>query len=372
LWWWYWVARLRVSETTTLWHVVLFLFGILAGVASAVTAGGVAVYTILAWALGVPSASDTAAHFAALVPAVAFIVVGTGAWLYHGAVLRERLAPEERTSDPARLYRYLLATAGLVAAAGAIASAAALVIDALIPVGELVRAGDWWRDQAAVTLTLAIVGGPLWWLSWSRAQAAVAGAGHEERAALPRRAFLFGVFAVAVIVTLANLAVLLFEIFDAALAGDVSREVMRDTRWPVALLLTAGAVAGYYWLVLREDQAAVAAFEQPETVQQMEPPPPAERRPRVPETPPVFGNRPRVTVVASESVADALVTRLVGDGYAVRVLRRVDDVGAPIDPAALDALMRQMSTLRAAEVLVTVDADGHVDGVPVTSDEFGI
>src|SRR5690606_29630399 len=105
------------------------------------------------------------------------------------AVLEERHA-DIASNDPARLYRYLVAAAGLVAISGAVASAFALAIDGFLPARELTRPGDWWRDQLAATLTLAIVGAPLWWLAWSAAQRAVAREGDEERGALPRRAYV--------------------------------------------------------------------------------------------------------------------------------------------------------------------------------------
>src|SRR5690606_34029564 len=114
-------------------------------------------------------ATDEVEHFSVLVPAAAFFVVGGAGWLYHRAVLEERSA-DSTSNDPARLYRYLVAAAGLLTVGGAVASAFALAIDGFVPARELIQPGDWWRDQLAVTLTLAIVGAPLWWLAWSAAQ----------------------------------------------------------------------------------------------------------------------------------------------------------------------------------------------------------
>jgi len=48
----------------------------------------------------------------------------------------------------------------------------------------------------------------------------------------------------------------LMALFEGVLEGTVSREILHDARWPIALLLSATGVSVYYLLVLRADQRA--------------------------------------------------------------------------------------------------------------------
>ena len=351
VWGWHWIVRLRPSAPTLPWHIVIFLFGILAGVAAAIGAGAVALHTLLAWALGVSTASDAPQHFSGMVPALAFALIGGGSWLYHHAVLRDRISADAAPSDPARINRYLLAAAGLVALSSGVTAGVALAIDGLIPVSDLVRPGDWWRDQLATTLTLVVVGGPLWWLSWTAAQRAVETFGAEERAALPRRALIFIVFAAAMLLSLGNLAVLLFHMFEATLASDFNRETIREVRWSVAMLVTAGVVAGYYWFILREDQSELGDDEV-----------------RVPDDTP---RRVRtVTIVGPAIPLEAAAARLQSLGIAVRRIRRLDLEPATSPPSferELDGLAEILQNFRAPEALILIGADG-IDVTPVASD----
>ena len=43
------------------------------------------------------------------------------------------------------------------------------------------------------------------------------------------------------------------------LGGDLGLELLRDARWSLAVAVTAGIIAVYHFLVLREDQAALPA-----------------------------------------------------------------------------------------------------------------
>lgn len=372
-WWWHWIRHLAPSETTTAWHVVVFLFGILAGVVAAVVASGVMLYTVLAWAFGVSSASDAAQHFAVIVPAAAFVLVGVGSWRYHHAVLRERIGPDEAPGDAARTYRYLLAAAGLLAASGGFVACLALVIDGLLPISDLVRPGDWWRDQLAVTLTLVLVGGPLWWASWSSAQRLVERGGAGERDALPRRAFIFVVFAVAVLVSLGNLAALLFQLFDAVLNEEFTRETVRDVRWSIAMLATAGAIAGYYWFILRDDQAQTADVrrsEEPEA--ESESAPGSAQDAQADSTPGLTGaRRVRAVVIVGPALAmETAARRLEGSGITVTRVRRLDLDDATVPPSfatELDGLMGILSNFRVTEALVAIDAGGmNVTPIAIT------
>src|SRR5690606_1385495 len=126
----------------------------------------------------------------------------------------------------------------------------ALAIDAMTPdEGRIFRETDWWRSPLALGLTLLIVGAPLWARYWFAAQRTTEHGGAEERESLSRRVFLFGIFGVAVLVLLVNLTIVLYQVFEGLLENSLSSGVIQDTRWSIAMVLTAGAVSIYYWLV---------------------------------------------------------------------------------------------------------------------------
>lgn len=257
-WWWHWFAGVRRDHPSTLWDVYVFLFGILPGVAMTVAASGGALFLLLEWFIGDPSAQTATAHFRDLPQTLPFLVIGLATWTYHRLVLSEAREADttlERT-EPERVYRYVVAAAGLLTLATGLTTLFALLLDIATPSGEAVREAGWWRDELVVVITLLAVGAPLWARYWFAAQARIDAGGAEEVASPSRRVFLFGVFGVAILVTIVNLVILLFEFFDAMLGEGLGAEVVRDARWSIAMLLTAGAISVYYWLVLREHQEA--------------------------------------------------------------------------------------------------------------------
>lgn len=346
VWWWHWIASLRRESATGVWQVVVFLFGILAGLAVAVTAAARALYLVLEWFIDEPEFGDASTHFADMPWVLAALVAGLAAWAYHRAVLDERAPSEERRTDPERIYRYLVAAAGLLTLAWGLTALWALVIDALAPV-EFIRDAEWWREDLALTLTLLVVGAPLWaryWFAAQRVATAEGVQGARERDSLPRRAFLFVIFGVAVFAVLVNLAVLLFEVFDATLEGTFSAETVRDARWSLGILLTAGAISGYYWLVLRDDQAAPDL----DAGEPARPAAPALRE---------------VVLIAPAEVARAMAERLEGRGMRVRRWDRVEG-GPLLSDAEADAILDRLVALDAASAVLLVEADGEARVLP--------
>ena len=354
VWWWHWLRAALRDQPSTLWRAYVFLFGVLGGLTVAVVASTVLLHGVLQWLFGVPSARVAAAHFDFLPATIAALVVGAGSWGYHSATLRERLttAVAERTGSE-RVYRYLVATAGLATLAAGLVALFAVTIDAAVPdAAGTLRSAGWWRNQLVLGVTLLTIGTPLWARYWFDAQLRVAAGATGERSALSRRSLIFGVFGVAVMVALVNLTILLFQLFNAALQDGVSAQTVQDIRWSVALLLTAGAISVYYWLVLREDQRALAA----------EAPQPAAAAPRPKQV---------VLLVAGsgEALARELERRL---GARVRIWRRLDgpEPGAALSDAQVEALEGRVAAAAGDRVAVIVGATGEVEVVPyeVTSD----
>jgi uncharacterized membrane protein len=178
---------------------------------------------------------------------------------------------------------------------------------------------------------------------WFSAQRQAEAGGSEERDALSRRIFLFVTFIVAVLASVGGLSFVLFSVFQAALGNASTADLLSNIKWGLGILLTAGVVGLYYWLVLREDRRALAAA-------------PAEGM-AVPR------RRKRVVALVPDGAQDVLARLEARLGYRVAVWRRL---GAPEGlPAVTDEDLTTMET-RIAEaagdrVLVTLDSSGlHV------------
>lgn len=342
-WAWHWLAGVRRDAPSTMWDTYVFLFGILAGVATSAAAAGTILYLALQWAIGDPGATTASAHFRDTIPAAGFLLIGAASWSYHRLVLDEEreargVLPRR---EPERIYRYLVAAAGLVTLAIGLTTLFALAVDVLTPDSAgAFRESEWWRNELVTAITFVVVGAPLWVRYWFAAQRALEGGSADELDSPSRRVFLFGVFGVAILVALVNLVILLYQVFDSVLADDFSAEVLRDARWSIAMLLTAGTIAVYYWLVLREHQEVTARVE-------------AERPAAV----------LREVILVGLADDGRLRRSLEGAGARVREWRRPDRDPVTLDGDGLDALIERIASTSQPRVMV-VGAPGGVDVIP--------
>ena len=351
VWGWHWLRALaRRDRLTTLWQTYIFLVGILSGVALVVVTAAVMLHAVLEWWIGEPLSSTAAEHFSLVPGAIAVLAASAGAWGYHRAALAEALAVTGAPAPPPgpeRIYRYLVAAAGLFTASLGLVMLFAVAADALSgSAPELLRVGDWWRSRFVTSVTLLAVGLPLWARYWFVSQHITAAPG-DERAAQSRRVFLFGVIGVAILAALIALTIVLYQLFQAVLDGALSRAVLHDARWGIGTALTAAASAGYYWLVMREDQA--------------------DREGAAPSAAPT---RRREVVLIAAAPFDALIGALEQvEGVRVRAWRRTDSAGggaAPLSAEQLAAMREAVARADADRIAVIVGGAGF-EVVPYTS-----
>lgn len=259
IWAWHWWLHLRRGDRqTTMWRAYVFLFGALLGVALAIVPGAVILYLVLEWFAGTPGSDTAVAHFSSIPGSLSALLIGLGSWAYHRAVLVESGDAHAR-SAPERIYRYLLSAAGLFTAALGLAMLIALAADTLSgPQDDLLQAPGWWRNPLLRGVTLLLVGLPLWARYWRDTQRALA-EGAEERTAPSRRTYVFGTVGIAIFALLVSLTVVLYQVFQAVLAAELSLRLLRDMDWGLGVAITAAVIATYHFLVLREDQAAAPA-----------------------------------------------------------------------------------------------------------------
>ena len=338
-WWWHWHRASRDHLESILRQVYLYLFGILGGTATVAVSMSVLVYHVLQWAMGAPGLSSTGQHFSMMPGAMVAILIGAALWGYHWAVLqREAKMASDKAASARRIYRYLVASLGLGTLAASLVFLVALAVALVAPEARDAPApGGWWKDELALVITLLLVGAPLWGYLWYRAQADACGS-PEERQSTTRKVFIYGVFGVAVLATLGSLSSVLFFLLEGLLEDEFTGAVFQDAKWGLGVLIAAGAVSVYYWLVLREDRRVLASFE----VQA-----------------PTARVRKSVILLVPEG-ASAVVRRLESElSYGVRHWQTMESEAIPsVSQEAIRALAENIRQSASDRLMVTMDADG--------------
>ena len=343
VWYWHWFRNAIRDVGSTLWRVYVFLFGVLGGLTAALVGTGALIHQVLVWALGA-SRDGAAEQFDLLPGAVSAIVVGAAVWVYHRMTQRALAPASAERSESERVYRYLVAAAGLATLAAGLLVVFVLGIEALTPGADVFRDDRWWRGRLAWALTLLLIGAPLWGWYWLNVQRQVERAPEAERLAASRRVYIFGVAGISVLVAAVNLVIVLFRILEGVLESQLSSDDIYDVRWSIALLLTTGAISVYHWLLLREDRAALVGVE-----------------PRA-----AAATSKLVLLVATDGVGSELSRRLEALGDRVRRWQRLDrpDSGIRLSDEAVAALHEQIAGAEAEHVIVMVSAAGDVEVVP--------
>jgi hypothetical protein len=258
VWWWYWFRHGRYLNRGPLWLAYVLLLGVLGGAIAVIVGTGVMVFGVLAWLIGDPGTASAVSHFEFIPAAIGSVVAGSVSWLYHATLLGER--GERTRTEVDRVYDYLLSGAGLIVAASGVTTLITVSLKALAGRGlTSFQSGN----ATAVALTLLVVGVPLWWRYWATIQRYRRTASDAELRSVTRRIYIFLLFGVAGIIAVVNLIVIVFIIFDDILVGDFGSITLDTASVPIALLLTAGAVAGYHFVIFREDRAAMHDVTQP-------------------------------------------------------------------------------------------------------------
>ena len=336
-WWgfhWFYMARGDVEST--LRQVYLNLFAFLGGAITALAAIGTVLYITIRWLLGEtdsPAASD---HFRAITEAVPFLFAGMALLLYHWQVLQdESRLLAGRLAGAKRSFGYIMSAIGLGTAAVGVPLIVGAVIGQVLPEsGDPIAGSEPIRDQLAFALTAIIIGAPLWYWYWPRMQRTVQEGGAEERGALARRIYIYGVLGVLALAGIGSLIGFLTGLFNDLLRGDLTVDFLHNGRWMLGIIAGSGALLPYHWQVLREDQR-----EGGESVSGLK----------------------SVTLLAGGESANELAKRLKEAlGVRVRLMHAVDESGASaLSNEQLEALLQSISSA-AAERLLLVATEGQV------------
>jgi hypothetical protein len=258
---------------------------------------GRAVFLGLEWLWGDPATASAAVHFRQLGPALGALLVGLVAWRYHRTVVGPQA--DRARGDVDRVYDAIVAGTALATVAAAVA---VLVVALFRLASPAAVTGEPGGDVLLAAVTLLLVGGPLWSLTWARMQR-YALAGIEETSSTPRRSYLFAILGASGAIAFGAAIRLLVVVFEAIL-GERTGSLSGPLEWPVALLVTTGTVAGYHFVVAR-----------------------AERSVREPKP-----HREVLLVWSGNGEAGEVAEMTRAD---VRVLRRTDQPEGPVDVAAV-------------------------------------
>jgi len=313
----YWLRGLSKARRATLWFGYVLPVGVGGSLVLAVVGASTALYQLLVWLIGEPASTQAAQHFEGTPTAGACLVVGAVSWWYHRQVLAG--ATPVRT-EVTRVYEYLMAGIALLAAAVGVTMVVVAVVESLVPPAA-VEVGTHVVNSLLSGVTLLLVGGPLWWVFWSRIGRATRDGDPEELGSPTRRTYLFVLFGLGGVAAVVAILVAAFLGIQGTLQGGFDAHVLRDMRIPVAILLAAGAISGYHWTVYRDDRS------------------------RLPAKTPQHGPRYVLLVGAPDAIVGGAVERLTGarvdlwvraDGLAVPWA--VDDVVAAVNRSRADAV----------------------------------
>ncbi len=333
VWWLYWVRTYSKSFKDSLWLSYVLLAGVAGGLVVAVSCASTVLYQVFVWLIGDPSSTQAAFHFQNSSNFAGAAIVGFVTWWYHHAVLdEERVAVR---TEVQRIYEYLIAGIGLAAAAGGIGVLLTALVAGLTSSTTLVG-GSGSSNTLIAAGTLLIIGGPVWWIFWRRIQTVTQKSPVAEHGSATRRIYLFLLFGVGGLAGVVALLVGVFFFFDDVFKGNFGIATFYRARFTMSILLTAFAVAGYHWMVYRQERELGIPGQQ---------------------------GLHHVFLVGAE---DHELTRAIAQqtGARVQAWRRVDDASTF---GSTEEVLNILSTVDGDSVLLLADPGG-VKAIPIERD----
>jgi uncharacterized membrane protein len=242
---------------STLRQIYLYLLAIMGGAIGGLTALITSLFSAIRFTLGgVSTSSDM--YLPLLGWTIPTMIVAAAIWTYHQKVAQEEAAqsPEKRLSAR-RVYLYIMSFLGLGTLIAGLSVLLGILLDLWINAASsemVVVETGWWRNELSICLALLIVGTPIWLFYWSRILRIVSEGGVVERGARSRRIFLYVVLGVAVVLLVADLVNIIYQLLNGLFQGSLGVNVLRNMVWSLQTLLLPIPVLLYHWRVLRQDQ----------------------------------------------------------------------------------------------------------------------
>lgn len=247
-----WLRSLNREPGSEAWRFVVVLFGVTGGLIAAVTSAAIIGYQVAVWLIGSPSSDVARTHFESLPDAVGGLCAGGLVWWYHRTTLKERSGASRAEVD--RTYEHLMAAGGLGAAAFGVVILIVAIIEA--STGTRLLRGDSAVNTLLLACTLLVVGVPVWYAYW---RSTLHRAAPEERNSITRRVYLISLLGVGGLVALGTAIGTVYVILRDLIDGRLDSSTVRAVRYPLAVLLTSGGVAGYHFAVFRGEHPGGSA-----------------------------------------------------------------------------------------------------------------
>lgn len=262
----YWLLDGVRRERDAWWHGFVLLGGVASTLLTMIGSAAYLLWLGAVWLVGAPGSSATV-HFETVPEAAATLATSAAVWAYHHSLLVPRAARQRTEVD--RVHDLLLAGVGLAAAAVGFGTILVAIVEALVGPAAL-QVGTEPVNTLLAAITVLVVGAPVWWRSWSRAQRLAGSpplgrgdattdpdaATTAERRSPTRRVYLFALFGIGGVAALTSLLVGAMDVFEDVFTGQFGAETIYTVRIGLAVLVTSAAVAALHWTVYTEDRDA--------------------------------------------------------------------------------------------------------------------
>jgi hypothetical protein len=243
IWWWHWFRDDARRFTTALAAVALVVVGVMG--AGILMLGGLGTALVVVLRLAFDPSDSTGEILRPLGTALAAASVGALVWYFHRGIAVSRSDATRRASA------LVMSGVGLAASASGIG----IVLNATLAASVSPLVASDTRSLLLVGISALVVGGPMWWLSWSPTRRS----DPEEIGRPGRRVYLVAVFGISAIVALIALLVVGSRLFEFALDPTTTSSLIDRIREPLGLLVATGLVFGYHFAVWRHDRSVIAA-----------------------------------------------------------------------------------------------------------------
>lgn len=256
-WYLHWFRMVREDYDSILRQVYFYVLTISGGAITALVALIILLYRIFVWMFG-GTLSGASARIAAGPPlrflgwAVPTIIVGLAIWSYHLQKAQEEAGSiEEKRQSAQRVYLYLMSFLGL----GILATGLCIFLGMFLDFGtSLTSTAGWWRNQLAVSLSLLVVGTPLWLYYWNIILKRLQANGMDEWLVLSRRIYLYVIVGVSIVLLAADLVNIIYQLLRGILQGNLGTDFLHNSKWSLQTLIVAALLLWYHWQLLRADQ----------------------------------------------------------------------------------------------------------------------
>ncbi len=177
-------------------------------------------------------------------------------WAYFSRIRRQDLSAfdpiPQQLNSVQQVYEYLSAFLGLCTFFIGLQQLSFGIINLLVehPIWT-----DIYRERLSIAITVLVIGLPLWYLNWRKANSRAIQDGDDAnlvRRSLTRKAYLYLVLFVGVMGVMISAGVLIFQVLQALL-GDPEDNLLQITLELFSLLILFSLVIWYHGLILRSD-----------------------------------------------------------------------------------------------------------------------